>query len=430
MENNRLRLHIEKLLAWERPAYHELEFLLCFGCMLYLKAAGFSRRFCEPTDFRPPDALVCRDKVTQALRQFAPPLSDILSAYTPFSPDRREETQIWSMAVSLFWYLDQRNCLAGSSDLLLSFQELLCALAESSQQLAEYTPPQDIAVLVSWLVQSCALPKEDLTILDPACGTGSLLVHAFQGASPWQARLTGFTDNRKIADIASVFLSLTGRAADFRICAGPEKPLPTGADLVLSLIPFGQRQESQRLQDMLNAAAPRGAVIAVIPNGVLFRSGRDDVFRQALVRENLLDTLIYLPENLLYTTRIPVSIAVLKKNRAAGTPVRMLDLRHGESIGRKRSQLGGRLLDAARRSIFAQTPDQTRCRLVSYSELAENRCVLNGERYFPQADSPDAAPQISLESIHQLQADLADTQAQLENYYRLWDVPLPPERAE
>ena len=64
-------------------------------------------------------------------------------------------------------------------------------------------------------------------------------------------------------------------------------------------------------------------------------------------------------------------------------------------------------------------------RLVPNSEIEENGCVLNRERYFPQvrADSPEGAPQISLEYIQQLQADLNRIQGRLEDYYRLWDGP-------
>ncbi len=425
MDSSHIYAHIANQHAQRGPAYHEEDVLLCFGCMLYLKTAGLSLRFSGPRNFRPPDALACREEVTQALRQFAPSLSNILSAYTPFSPDGQEERRIWDTAAGLFQHLEQQGRLASGSDILLSFRELLYALAESSQQLAEYTPPRDIAVLVSWLVQSCALPKEEAAILDPSCGTGSLLVHAVQGASPAKAHVTGFTGNRKIADIASVYLALAGKTVDFHIHTGPEKPLPAGADLVLSLIPFGQREESRRLQDMLDAAAPHAAVVAVIPNGVLFRSGRDNAFRKTLLGENLLDTLVYLPEHLLYTTRIPVSILVLKKNRAAGMPVRMLDLCRGETSGRKRSQLSRQLLAAAKRDIFAEAPDWAQARLVPNSEIEENGCVLNRERYFPQvrADSPEGAPQISLEYIQQLQADLNRIQGRLEDYYRLWDGP-------
>jgi type I restriction enzyme M protein len=189
---------------------------------------------------------------------------------------------------------------------------------------------------------------------------------------------------------AQFFLSGDKEIGEELICVSCGQPFKygtsgqdqTGFDFVVSRIPFGQRQEWCHLQNMLNAAAPSGTAIAVIPNGVLFRMSKDDTLRRKWIEENYLDTLIYLPENLLYATRIPVSIVVLKLRRLPESAVQFVDLSHGEDIGRKRSQLGEALLHIAKQSIQGREPMEQRCKLVSQEELIANDYILNRERYF------------------------------------------------
>src|SRR5690606_14605169 len=51
------------------------------------------------------------------------------------------------------------------------------------------------------------------------------------------------------------------------------------------------------------------------PHGVLFRGSSEGTIRQKLIEENLVDTVIGLPEKLFYGTGIPAAILVLKKNK-------------------------------------------------------------------------------------------------------------------
>src|SRR5690606_30885715 len=56
-----------------------------------------------------------------------------------------------------------------------------------------------------------------------------------------------------------------------------------------------------------------GRMGVVVPHGVLFRGSSEGRIRQQLIDENLLDTVIGLPEKLFYGTGIPAAILLIKK---------------------------------------------------------------------------------------------------------------------
>lgn len=65
----------------------------------------------------------------------------------------------------------------------------------------------------------------------------------------------------------------------------------------------------------LFALKEKGQLIAVIPQGVLFRGGKEGEIRQKLIEENLLDSVIRLPDKMFLNTGICVCLMIFKKNR-------------------------------------------------------------------------------------------------------------------
>ena len=68
-----------------------------------------------------------------------------------------------------------------------------------------------------------------------------------------------------------------------------------------------------------------GTMAIVLPHGVLFRGSSEGEIRKRLLEKNRIDTIIGLPSNLFTNTGIPVCILILKKNRAVGAPVLVID---------------------------------------------------------------------------------------------------------
>lgn len=68
-----------------------------------------------------------------------------------------------------------------------------------------------------------------------------------------------------------------------------------------------------------------GTMAIVLPHGVLFRGSSEGEIRKRLLDKNRIDAIIGLPSNLFTNTGIPVCILILKKNRAVGAPVLLID---------------------------------------------------------------------------------------------------------
>lgn len=64
-----------------------------------------------------------------------------------------------------------------------------------------------------------------------------------------------------------------------------------------------------------SSSSKHGGRIVVVPHGVLFRGGAEGRIRTKLIEENLLDTVIGLPEKLFYGTGIPAAILIFKKQK-------------------------------------------------------------------------------------------------------------------
>lgn len=69
----------------------------------------------------------------------------------------------------------------------------------------------------------------------------------------------------------------------------------------------------------------KGKLIALLPQGILFRGLHEQRLREFLVDEDLIDTIISLPGGLLLNTGIPLIIMVLNKNKRLPGKVRFVD---------------------------------------------------------------------------------------------------------
>lgn len=67
--------------------------------------------------------------------------------------------------------------------------------------------------------------------------------------------------------------------------------------------------------DGISRLTDDGTAFYILPQGVLYRGNAEGKIRKQLVDNNLIDTIIGLPENLFLNTSIPVFILILKKNR-------------------------------------------------------------------------------------------------------------------
>lgn len=110
-------------------------------------------------------------------------------------------------------------------------------------------------------------------------------------------------------------------------------------DLIVANPPFNMRlgnqyyepaQEFRTIEQFLlekgvRSLKSQGKLIALLPQSVLFRGGREQRSREFLVNEDLIDTIISLPGGLLSNTGIPLVIMVLNKDKKLPGKVRLVD---------------------------------------------------------------------------------------------------------
>jgi type I restriction enzyme M protein len=89
-------------------------------------------------------------------------------------------------------------------------------------------------------------------------------------------------------------------------------------------IPPATKGDTAFLQHMVAVCRDRGMVGVVMPHGVLFRGGSEGEIRKALLKEDLVEAVIGLPEQLFFGTGIPAAVLILNKRKPAARRKKVL----------------------------------------------------------------------------------------------------------
>ncbi|MER2107139.1 MAG: N-6 DNA methylase [Solibacillus sp.] len=82
-------------------------------------------------------------------------------------------------------------------------------------------------------------------------------------------------------------------------------------------IPSNSNADTAFVQHAVASLKEDGKAALIVTHGTLFRGGADKRIRQALLQEDLIEAIIGLPQNLFFTTNIPVAILILNKKKSA-----------------------------------------------------------------------------------------------------------------
>ena len=135
------------------------------------------------------------------------------------------------------------------------------------------------------------------------------------------------------------------------------------------------------LQLAMQKLTDQGTALLLMPQGWTFRPGYDAQVRQTLLESEYLEALISLPAGLISGTAIPSVLAILKKSRPQGAPVRLVDASGLGSHGRQ-----GRTLNQDEAKLIADwvqgSETSEHCRMINLSELRAQEYNLSPSRYF------------------------------------------------
>jgi len=339
-----------------------------------------------------------------------------------------------SKLVAIFEGLDLRANRAEGDDLLGDAYEYLMRhfATESGKSKGQFYTPAEVSRVIAKVVGIGPNTRQDQTIYDPTCGSGSLLLKASDEA-PRGITIYGQEMDNATWALSRMNMILHGQpgAEIWRgnTLADPHFKDPDGSlkkfDFAVANPPFSSKawtngldpanDEFKRFEygippakngdyafllHLITSLKSTGKGAIILPHGVLFRGNKEADIRRNLIRHGLIKGIIGLPPNLFYGTGIPACIIVVDKEHASSrTGIFMIDASRGfEKDGNKnrlRSQDIRKIVDVFNNQI--EVPRYSR--MVPVSEIASpaNDYNLNIPRYIDSSEPED---------IHDLDAHL------------------------
>lgn len=349
--------------------------------------------------------------------------------------------------------LNLRPSRVGTLDVIGNAYEFLIKnfASTSGKKAGEFYTPPEVSQLMARLID----PQEGDEICDPTCGSGSLLMkcgqlirsrsgskkYALYGqeaiGSTWAlAKMNMFLhaeDNHRIEWGDTLrnpkLLDGNGLLKHFDIVvANPPFSLEkwgfeSAADDKYKRfrrgVPPRTKADYAFILHMVETMKPgTGRMAVVVPHGVLFRGAAEGRIRAKLIEENLLDTVIGLPEKLFYGTGIPAAILVFRKKKL-DDKVLFIDASRDYQDGKNQNFLRVQDLDRIIATAAARQNVDKYAYLASPAEIAENDYNLNIPRY---VDTFEEEEEIDLMAVRaereKLKAELAVLEEKMAGYLK------------
>ena len=341
------------------------------------------------------------------------------------------------------WIAVTSRTSINKSEFVLKWLDLLSQQMGATDPTVQFMTPPAIAQTMAKIVA----PISGQFIVDPCVGLGTLLLQtALEGNGT--LKVYGREINDDAAQAARAIFSLS--EVDALIEEGDSvrgEPLPI-ADRVVAAPPLSHRltlTSAERkdfrwdyadpgseggdlvwAQLVLSAMNETGIGTMLTSQGILFKSGRSEAFRQRLIGRGHLEAVITLPAGLLPGTNIPCTILVFNKSQkphADNAGVLMVDTSISKSLGKTRRQFSipdelpgaiAALVLAHRNGLkihHGKFKDfELRCTTVRSSVLAENEFNLLPNRYIK--------PDVDTQGIEDIKGKIAQVERRIDELNR------------
>ncbi|WP_187939681.1 type I restriction-modification system subunit M [Helicobacter pylori] len=296
--------------------------------------------------------------------------------------------------------------------------------SESGKSKGQFYTPSEVSLLLSLLLGIDENTRQDKSIYDPTCGSGSLLLKASSLAG--KKGLTIYGQEKDISTTALCKMNMIlHHSADADIAKGGSSTLSNPLfttengmlktfDYVVANPPFSLKnwtdglsidpKSKQVINDRFNrfedgtppekngdfafllhiikSLNPTGKGAVILPHGVLFRGNAEGVIRKNLLLKGYIKGVIGLAPNLFYGTSIPACVIVLdKENAHARKGVFMIDaskdFKKDGNKNRLREQDVQKMIDTF--NAYKEIPYYSK--MVSLEEISANDYNLNIPRY-------------------------------------------------
>lgn len=303
--------------------------------------------------------------------------------------------------------------------------------AGAGKKSGEFFTPSEVSTVIARIVSYNLKNRETITVLDPTCGSGSLLLavgNTFEKAKHKKNKVKYYYQekNKSTYDMCRQNLvmrgvipsNMVGRNGDTLDLDYPyfEDNDPEGTyepcfvDAVVANPPYSQKYDSDLIKDSarfneyglppaskadyafllhgLYHLKNDGIQVIVLPHGVLFRNEEAEI-RTKLIKKYQIEAVIGLGANIFFGTGIPTCLIILKKHRTKDD-ILFIDaskcfIKDGNKNKLRESDIQ-KIVDA----YIARKDIEKFSRLVSYKEIEENDFNLNISRYVSAEEDPES----------------------------------------
>ena len=296
---------------------------------------------------------------------------------------------------------------------------------ESGKSKGQFYTPSEVSRIMAKVIGTNLAKRQDQTVYDPTCGSGSLLLKAADEtehgitiygqerdvATRGLAKMNMILHNNPMADIRQEntisepqFLEKDGtlKTFDFAVANPPfsDKSWSNGIDRSNDEyrrfegfgIPPAKNGDYAFLLHLIKSLKSTGKGAIILPHGVLFRGNAEGEIRKNIIKRGYIKSIVGLPTNLFYGTGIPACIIVLdKENADSRKGIFMIDASKGYfkdgNKNRLRTQDIRKIVDI----FINQTEVPKYSRMVPLSEISDkkNDYNLNIPRYIDSLEEED-----------------------------------------
>ena len=331
--------------------------------------------------------------------------------------------------------------------------------ADAGKKGGEFYTPPEVATLLAKLVE----PTAGITIYDPTCGSGSLLIKAaheidgddysiygqeVNGATWALARMNMFLHGIEQSDIkwgdtirAPLFIEKDSIKKFSLVIANPPfskdkwwgEPTEKGRETEKNAendeykrfhrgVPPTSKGDWAFISHMIESMLPGGTCGVVVPHGVLFRGDSEGRIRKAVLEENLVHAVVGLPTNLFYGAGISAALLIFKKDRKQ-KDVLIIDASKDFLEGKKQNKLRVQDIDRVLETYKKRKSVDKYAYLASLSEISKNDYNLNISLYVDTSvDDVEINIFAVQEEIDEIEKELLEVRKKMKKYLKEFEI--------
>lgn len=315
-----------------------------------------------------------------------------------------------------------------------AYEYLIKKFADLSKKNAgEFYTPRTVVKLMVMLLN----PQAGETVYDPAAGTGGMLIeaiHHIHNDHMTYGKIYGQEKNLSTSAIARMNLFLHG-AREFKVVQGDTLTDPYFTegnhlktfDCVLANPPFSLKHWGAKafehdkygrniwgcpsdsnadfawLQHMVASMDKKhGRVAVVLPQGVLFRTGKDGKMRNKLVESDLLEAVITLKGGIFYGAGVSACILFLKQDKSRNHIGRVCMIDASEIYTPQRAQdyMSEENIEEVYKLYEDYQDVVERCKIVTIQDIKDKDYTLSTNVYIEKKPVPITPPSVVRERYY------------------------------